>query len=416
MIIGLLLWGAVACAVPGGAEGIARHDAGQAVEVKGNGRFATEVSKESGLLVLHLESKAMAPTNDPISIAYCVMPMKGVEAGSAGISFEIRGDGNALLGSVMVGSDRIVTRAYEATFVIGDEQWRKVVVRWDDFVPNYKPWDKGITSIEKPVPDAGSVTHIAFGRGNHFHRYDTEPWRFEIRNIRQEPQLPPRPAIGPYPTGLSRTRALIDAKEPVNILLLGDSITEFGKDRSYGHHMAEKLEERFGVTVNVVNAGVGGHSVRGGRLVLKRSLRMMPEPDLVCIMYGANDAKAVPAGLTADIFQSQVEALIDDVRRSTGGHPDILLLTGLPRLDKERTKTAGIVEPIVPGIKAAAKTRGAALADPFSVYLKFSQDEIDAYYKDTIHPNAEGFRFLGSIVFESVVEQLESTGQGEAGL
>jgi hypothetical protein len=238
-IIGLLLWGAA----PGRAEEIALYDKGQAVAVKGEGRFSAKVSMVAGPPVLHVESKGIDSSKKSTSIAYYVMPMDGVDAGSEGISFEVRGDGSALLASVMVNSDRVVTRGYEATFFIGDRQWRKVAFRWDDFVPNYKPWDKGITHIEKLVPSSTDVTHIAFGRGIHFHRYHTEPWSFKIRNVRQEQQLPERAAIAEYPKGLSRTKALIDKKKPLNILLLGDSITESGKDQSYGHHMAEKLKE-----------------------------------------------------------------------------------------------------------------------------------------------------------------------------
>lgn len=389
------------------ASAIAQFEQGTAVEVKGDSRFSAEVNDANGQPTLKLESRAGETAKGNVSIAYYVMPIEAIQTESQGLSFEIKAaSGSSGLASVMLASDKYVLRGYEATFFIDDTEWTQVVIGWDAFVPNFKPWDKHAKNAAELVLDPTQMTRVAFGRGNHFQNHYPEFWGFDVRAVKAVNSIPARVNPEEFSKGLSRVRSLVDARQPLKILLLGDSITEHGRDASYGHHVAQLIQQRFGVSSTVVNAGVGGHSVRGGRLVLKRSLSQMPDPDLVFIMYGANDSKAVPIGLNADVFKSQLEMLIDDVRCLTEGEPDIVLLTGVPRLDTERMQTANIVEPIVPGIHSAADARETALVDTFSIYLNFSQDEIDAYYKDTVHPSVSGHEYLGTVVFEQIVEQL----------
>jgi lysophospholipase L1-like esterase len=170
------------------------------------------------------------------------------------------------------------------------------------------------------------------------------------------------------------------------------------------------ITKQFGSKVNVVNCGIGGHTVRGGCIVLPRSLRTMPKPDLVCLLYGANDCKAVTpqSCFGPKAFQSQIEKLINEVRAGTGGKADILLINGVPRLEKKgRLKSSGAVEKIVDGVKAAAAAKDTAYLDTFNVYLKLDPQKRIKYYRDTIHQQDAGQRFIGDLMFKEISNKLK---------
>jgi lysophospholipase L1-like esterase len=381
------------------------YEAGKSVDLSKKNRFSTAVISESGTPVLQLKCKVEAGADNETTVAYYAMPFKGIEADSTGISFDVRGAGEPVLVSVMVAPDKSVHIGWEATFFAEGTDWKTVKIRWDQFSPNCKPWNPGRFVDGTPLePD--TLKFIAFGRGNQFNKDQPAGWAFDVRGIQTESVLPIVEVPKKVSTGLSRTRAIIKQKGHLNILMLGDSITMHGKDQTYGYHFAKKLEEQFGITSSVANAGIGGHTVRGGRVVLKRSLKLMPNPDLVFVMYGANDCKSVQtSGLTAESFHVQYGALIDDLRIATGGKTDIVVLTGVPRLNKERTETSGVVEPIVPGVHAVAKSRDLALVDTFPAFLKLTPERVEAYYKDTIHQLPGGQVFMGELAYEQILKQ-----------
>jgi len=382
------------------------YEAGRAIDLSKNDRFAATVSAASGQPVLQLKCKVEDGAEKPTTVAYYTMPASGFARESDGLSFEVRGRGDSTLVSVMVAPDKHVHSGWEATFFAEGTDWRTVRIRWDEFAPNCKPWNPG-RLVDGASLEPARITHMAFGRGNQFHKDQPMAWGFDIRNIKEEADLQPLKVSGGVSEGLSRTRRIIKRKGHLNILLLGDSITMQGKNESYAHHVAGKLKEQFGITYTVSNMGIGGHTVRGGRLVLKRSLRTMPNPDLVFMMYGANDCKAVSYGLTEASFKGQIEGLVDDLRVASEGEPDIVILNGLPRLNKERTKSTNVVEPIVPGIHAAAESRSLVLVDTFKPYLGFTPEQINRYYKDTIHQTPAGQVFIGQLVFDSLLKQLQ---------
>jgi lysophospholipase L1-like esterase len=388
------------------ARAAVNYEAGLSVDLSRNDRFDATVDVASGQPVLQMRCQVEEGAKKPTTVAYYSMPVSGFTRESDGLSFEVRGQGDPVLASVMVAPDKGVHIGWEATFFAEGSDWRTVRIRWDEFAPNCKPWNPGRFVDGAPL-DPATIGRIAFGRGNQFHKDQPMAWGFDVRNVKEEADLPQAKVPSDVPEGLSRTRQIVKRKGHLNILLLGDSITMHGKGQSYAHHFARKLKEQFGITYTVSNMGIGGHSVRGGRLVLKRSLRTMPNPDLVFMMYGANDCKGVSYGLTKTSFKGQIEALVDDLRVATGGKSDIVILNGLPRLNKERTKSKNVVEPIVPGIHAAAESRGLVLVDTFNPYLGFSQEQINTCYKDTIHQAPAGQEFIGELVHEELLRQMQ---------
>lgn len=347
-----------------------------------------------------MDEKAASVTAWSVSTPFSVS-----SPGAEGISFEVKGDGSRYYASIFLSCGKFVHSGYEAVFLLSSTEWTKISIRFRDFVENHKPWSvAGRMDVQTLQINPANVSTIGFGRGNHFHKFYPTESSFSIRNIQLEQHMPDN-TIATYTYGMENTLAKLKKKQPVKILLLGDSITDFGKDESYAVYCGRKLKEKFGSDIVVENCGVGGHSVRGGEIVLPRSLRAMPDPDMVCIFYGANDCKAVSdeSGFDERVFQLQVERLVDKVRQETNGKADILLINGVPRLNKERMQSTGEVERISGAFRHVAAEKDTGFLDTMSVYRSLSKKEWDTYYKDTIHQNAKGLAHIGLLMYDGVV-------------
>ena len=374
--------------------------------------FVSTVLKEQGQDVLQVSAtplKTVPPQPGASSTAYARMPIRPVPRNADGISFEFKGDGSPQYASVFVGEHASLFNAYEAIFPLATNGWQTMTLRWTDFVKNDPPWETGQTRFSETnvVPAPEALRFIGFGQGGCFNKFYTSHFNFEIRNIRILDDLP-QDRMPAYSAGLARTRNLIENGKPLQILLLGDSITDFGGDANYGFQCGQLLKQRWHVDARVYNAGIGGHSVRAGTIVLPRSLRAMPDPDLVCILYGANDCKAVndQAGYNEAVFARNLEMLIDQVRRGTKGTADIMLLSGVPRLDKNM-QSAGTIEKIIGACKRVASERQTAFCDTFPLYLALPEAEKKKVYRDTIHQTPQGQVFLGELLFMTIAADLQ---------
>jgi lysophospholipase L1-like esterase len=347
-------------------------------------------------------AKADAP-----AVGLVQLPVTAVAADSDGIAFEYKGDGSRHYASVFLGDSAALLNGYEAFFPLDSIEWRVMTLRWRDFIKNDLPWDaKARLGMDDIALASGKLKFIGFGRGNANYKFFATQFGFSIRNFRVVSSLPVDP-VRAYSKGLTSTHALIEQKKPMNILLLGDSITDFGGGKSYGYHCAQLIQKKWGVTCKVANAGIAGQTVRFSTIALPRSLRAMPQPDLVCIMYGANDCKAAnppfeKSGFSEAVFAKNLEALIDDVRRRTDGKADIILLSGVPRLDKRGGKTTGAVEKIVGAIKKVATQKETAYCDTFSAYLTLPTEQKNTYYMDTIHQAQPGLQYIGNLLFKTI--------------
>ena len=146
--------------------------------------------------------------------------------------------------------------------------------------------------------------HLLYGEGHFFHdqqviaAYEAaESW------------------TGPVPaadaTGLARTLARLRAKQPVKVVMLGDSIST-GANASgvvgappgqmgYPDLVADGLRQRFGGPVTLTNLSVGGMNAPWG--VGQMSAAIAEKPDLFLIAFGMNDAsgRCSPAKYRKDI-------------------------------------------------------------------------------------------------------------------
>lgn len=96
-----------------------------------------------------------------------------------------------------------------------------------------------------------------------------------------------------------KTRQLLaEAKEPVRIVCIGDSITgvyyHSGSVRAYPEMLQialQKLHPKANITVR--NAGISGDTSKGGLARLEHDV-LAHKPHLVTIMFGMNDLVRVP--------------------------------------------------------------------------------------------------------------------------
>ena len=123
-----------------------------------------------------------------------------------------------------------------------------------------------------------------------------------------------------YAAGSEKTRQLLaDAKEPVRIVCIGDSITgvyyHSGGLRAYPEMLQialKKLHPKSNITVR--NAGISGDTSKGGLARLERDV-LAHKPHLVTIMFGMNDLVRVPV---AD-FVANMRQVIQRCRDSGAG-------------------------------------------------------------------------------------------------
>jgi lysophospholipase L1-like esterase len=164
------------------------------------------------------------------------------------------------------------------------------------------------SKLPKIARQGGDRTHgIFFGEGAVYHNLQVEAtYRFE-----------PGQWKGPTPKyageSLPKTEAKLRAKEPVTLMLCGDSISA-GANASllthappgcpdYGKLTALALEHHFGSKVTFINHAVGGWTSGNGVQQAKDGHIGNEKPDLVIIAFGMND-----------VFQRNVAAYAANIR------------------------------------------------------------------------------------------------------
>jgi len=211
---------------------------------------------------------------------------------------------------------------------------------------------------------------------------------------------------GPVPifagAQLPRTVAKLEEKQPLNIALLGDSIST-GCNASgwakvapfqppYQDLLVMGLEAAYGAKVTLTNYAVSGTSTEWGLANVGKVLSA--DPDLVILAFGMNDATGRPA----DRNQANIKAMLDAVRKARPQAEFILVATMLGNQDwtllhpelfpQYRDALAGLCGP------------GVALADMTSVWaelLKHKRDW-DLTGNGVNHPNDFGHRVYAQVL------------------
>jgi lysophospholipase L1-like esterase len=208
----------------------------------------------------------------------------------------------------------------------------------------------------------------------------------------------------PAAAGLPRTLAKLQAKEPVTIVCMGDSITfgvgAGGPSGAYPGKFEGLLRQRFGYEkITVVNSGVGGLNVPQGGVLIPRDVVPF-DPDLVTVLYGYNDL--APGGVTRDQFKAAVTAFVDRVRRLTKGRAEVLLISSLPGTSTEaweRLKAGAET------IRELAQEKRCGLCDADAPFRALGREKLIAEYfreKDAAHPNPRGQDLLTNLLLEAI--------------
>lgn len=122
---------------------------------------------------------------------------------------------------------------------------------------------------------------------------------------------------------LPRTIKKLTAKEPIKILLCGDSISEgynaskFTKAKPgsppYGELVAKALEKQYGSQVTFQNFAHAGWQARGGLQQARQERLGAKKPDLVIVAFGMNDVSSRNA---ADYGKS-IQGIIETIRKES---------------------------------------------------------------------------------------------------
>ena len=199
-----------------------------------------------------------------------------------------------------------------------------------------------------------------------------------------------------------KTRQLLaEAKEPVRIVCIGDSITgvyyHSGSVRAYPEMLQialQKLHPNASITVR--NAGISGDTSKGGLARLERDV-LAHKPHLVTIMFGMNDLVRVPV---AD-FVSNMKQII---QRCRNAGVEVVLCTQNSIVDSPQRPVAKLAE-YSQTIRDLAKAESLSVADcntAFEAVRAKDQLEWNLLLSDAIHPNMDGHKLFAETIAKTI--------------
>jgi lysophospholipase L1-like esterase/predicted esterase len=199
-----------------------------------------------------------------------------------------------------------------------------------------------------------------------------------------------------------QTRQLLaEAKEPVRIVCIGDSITgvyyHSGGRRAYPEMLEialHKLHPKANITVR--NAGISGDTSKGGIVRLERDV-LAHKPHLVTIMFGMNDLVRVPA---AD-FASNMRLMIRSCRDANA---EVVLCTQNSIVNSLQRPMAKLAE-YSQAIRELAKNESIGLADCHAAFEAIRTQDPAAWsllLSDAIHPNMDGHKLFAETLAKTI--------------
>lgn len=211
---------------------------------------------------------------------------------------------------------------------------------------------------------------------------------------------------GPVPKfdieALPRSLHKLNGKEPLSIVVLGDSIST-GCNASgwadgapfqpaYPELLRQHLEARYQGKVALQNLSVGGTDTGWGLTIVDKVVE--PKPDLVIVAFGMNDS----AGRPAKEYQANIRALLDKIRERLPEAEFILVASMLGNRDWTRLK-----HEVFPQYRDALRELcepGVALADLTSIWTGFLElkRDWDQTGNGVNHPNDFGHRVYAQVL------------------
>lgn len=208
-----------------------------------------------------------------------------------------------------------------------------------------------------------------------------------------------------FATFPEKTRQLLsDAKEPIRIVCIGDSITgvyyHSGGIRAYPEMLQvalQKLHPKAAITVR--NAGISGDTSKGGLARLERDV-LVHKPHLVTIMFGMNDLVRVPV---ADFIANMKQI----IQRCRAAGAEVVLCTQNSIVDSPQRPLAKLAE-YAQSIRDLAKAESIGLADCHAAFEAVrAKDQLDwnLLLSDAIHPNMDGHKLFAETIAKAITGQ-----------
>ena len=291
----------------------------------------------------------------------------------------------------------------EATYEEGrDYTWkpgsREIVVPVGSRIVVSRPGDLRRPAKSQPF----QLTHrdgdgeIRFGGKLEYHDLQT------VITYEHAPGLWTAPAPEFDPGALPRTLGKLRDREPLRVVVLGDSISTGcnasgwagGKpfQPAYPDLVRRMLQRRYRGPVNVTNLSVGGMDSAWGLTMVGKVVEA--RPDLVLLAFGMNDASGRPA---AD-FGAKIAATIDAIRAKRPEAEFILVATMVGNPDWVALKPE--LFPRYRDALANLRGPGVALADVTTVWGEFLRlkRDCDQTGNGVNHPNDFGHRVYAQVI------------------
>jgi acyl-CoA thioesterase I len=245
---------------------------------------------------------------------------------------------------------------------------------------------------------------ILFGGGHEYHDMQT------VVTYEHEPGQ----WAGPTPTlavkELPRTLAKLQAKQPLTLVVFGDSISTGCNASGWANTppfqppfqdmLAMNLEAVYVAKVTVKNFAVGGTGSAWGLQNIAKVAQS--RPDLVVLAFGMNDA----GGLPVVQYQANLKGMIDAIHNVQPEAEVILVASMLG--NKDWTALQQPLFPLYRNALAQLCRSGVALADMTTVWtelFKHKQDW-DLTGNGVNHPNDFGHRIYAQVLSALLVPEL----------
>ena len=244
-------------------------------------------------------------------------------------------------------------------------------------------------------------SHMLYAQGHFFHDLQS------IANYTAaESWTGPKPA--PAPTGaLDRLRARLAARQPIKIVVLGDSIST-GLNASitggvaphqpaYPELVAQGLEKSFGSKIEIKNLSVIGMGANWG---LKQLATVGAEaPDLLICAFGMNDASA---HITPDQFAGTVREIVAQLHAARP-ECDAILVSPMCANPEWNRSSPELYPAYAVELKKLAGP-GCAIADVTTVWTTLLERKgvLDLSGNGLNHPNDFGHRIYADVVLELI--------------
>lgn len=315
---------------------------------------------------------------------------------AAGVSFWVKGDGSQSLGGLqLIWNDDFSVR-YDASFSVAGKEWQKVAIPWRDFIPVLA--NPKSAPLDPKANAPSKITAVWVGKWWYWRDYPAQT--FALDDLRLEPEIALdkndyRPAEGP----LARTLAKLKAGQPVTIVTMGDSLTDYrhwaNKPANWPTLLKEAVAKQYKSELTIVNPAIGGTELKQNLVLIPRWLATTPAPDLVTICFGFNDFSS---GMRGETFNAAQQDAIDRVRRATGGKSDVLVITSCPAA----TKWDDLAE-MAEACRQASAARNAGLADTYAAFHAAGKENPEKLFaSDKVHLSPDGHRVFAETVLSAI--------------